>query len=240
MYFYINRIGKGKEKRECHSSAGAASSRPADVNFACSRHSLSSCLHAKGSRYNKGPKCHPSSARGCIAVQKSPMPCITRIGAVSRCWYLFLILLSFADVSRDILRFVLRRSSSEQSPVYSLLKWIFGSVLTFSLSIICLFPSIATVQDCPRKRPFRWPSGITIRNPRTGWSSATNQKLTQPFIVWAHKQKRIAVFVRSILFLLCCSSSLQSSCHPRAYSLSSSIGNQTTSSPSVLLLTRFF
>jgi hypothetical protein len=72
MYFYINRIGKGKEKRECHSSAGAASSRPADVNFACSRHSLSSCLHAKGSRYNKGPKCHPSSARGCIAVQKSP------------------------------------------------------------------------------------------------------------------------------------------------------------------------
>jgi len=36
-----------------------------------------------------------------------------------------------------------------------------------------------------------------------------------------------------------CSSSLQSSCHPRAYSLSSAIGNQTTS-PSVLLLTRFF
>jgi hypothetical protein len=86
---------------------------PADVNFACTRHSLSCCLHAKGSWYNKGPNCHPSSARGCIAVQKSPMPCITRIGAVSRCWYLFLILLSFADVSRDILRFVLRRSSSE-------------------------------------------------------------------------------------------------------------------------------
>jgi hypothetical protein len=45
MYFYINKIRKRKKE-----NVPRLPVPPADVNFSCTRHSLSSCLHAEGTR----------------------------------------------------------------------------------------------------------------------------------------------------------------------------------------------
>ena len=155
MYFYINKIRESGGKRHVIRLLVPQ----ADVNFACTRHSLSCCLHTKSSLYNKSPKRHPSSARGCIHSSEIPFaikPCITRIGAVSHVVSLY-TKLEFAAFSRVVLRFV-------SSPVYSLhlsRYWVFWS---FSCSIICLPFRIRPLQrwDCLRKWPFAWPFGWTF------------------------------------------------------------------------------
>jgi hypothetical protein len=52
MYFYINKIRESGGKRHVIRLLVPQ----ADVNFACTRHSLSCCLHTKSSLYNKSPK----------------------------------------------------------------------------------------------------------------------------------------------------------------------------------------